>query len=215
MKKIYFLILIIIIFFGVVKQANALITYDDKDLFMAETGSISATGVLPELGYIGVVGIEQTVGDVTFTAAVEGGLWIGHATGDWCPEMEGADIALDGWEHLDTALTTPAHAYGFDFYQRDRSPHPASLFQVAFFNETTFLDSFNFVAPIDEVYFVGFEYGSLFNKVEIREISGSALDEYYGQFYTDTAPPIPLPSTLLLLGFGLIGIAGLKRKKSN
>lgn len=59
--------------------------------------------------------------------------------------------------------------------------------------------------------FVGMCTSAPFNRVEIREIIGTADNEFFGNFTTGTTPA-PAPASLALLGAGLIAMVAARRK---
>ena len=225
MKYKFSCLLVILTFIGFAIQANAMIiTFSDRATFLTSSGATNATGPLPDLGLIpGGSGASQTAGSVTFSIAPpSSALFIGTAglsgiiNNDWTLRLPGPDIAISDVENLNVDLVSPVFSLGFDFVEPEYDPQYApfvdSTFTVTLKNNGVTVDSFTFNAwPHDTAVFVGVWGDTAFNRVEIRETIGGIDDEYYGQFYTGTAP-IPEPTTLLLLGSGLFGLAGLRKK---
>ena len=199
------------ILFLVSAQVNAsIVTFNDKSTFIGATGSTSATGAIPDLGF---VGSSATVGDVTFSRAPPGGgIWVGASGnvevpgGDWAPVIPGNDVAIDGIENINVELASSVFSFGFDFQEpsigRD-IPNGIiigscfvpvctdSTFEVTLLDNSTFVGSFMFNAPDDVLSFIGVSSDLAFNRVEIRDLTATIDDEYFGEFYT-AAFPIPV-----------------------
>jgi hypothetical protein len=222
MKKTTFALLIIL---GLNMSAHAaIVTFDDKLVFLSATGATSATGALPDFGLIpGGAGASETVGGVTFSIAPPSSeLYIGTAgqTGivnnDWTTRLTGADIAISDVENLNVELTISVFSLGFDFVEPEDDPNVNepfidSTFGVSLFDGGSLVDSFTFNAANDIAAFVGVWGDTPFNRVEIREIDGGIDNEFFGQIYTGTTP-VPIPSTLFLLSSGFTGIFLIRRK---
>ena len=102
-------------------QATGLKTYTDEATFLAETGASSASGPLPDIGFVPV---SATVGSLTFSVAPGGdNLSIGTLgtvlePDEWCPMLPGNDIA-QGFENLQVDSDTPVYSLGFQIVQPD------------------------------------------------------------------------------------------------
>ncbi|HEY5871338.1 MAG TPA: Ig domain-containing protein, partial [Candidatus Tectomicrobia bacterium] len=196
---------------------SALTVLSDKAAFFAATGATSATGPLPNLGLI-PRNVRVTVGTVTFSTPSRE-MFIGDTRGpglDWSLLLPGNDIAISESENLDVEFSSPTFAFGFDFHEPSNTsqapfacsssfPCVDSTFQVTLFDGAISVGSFSFNAPDDIAAFVGVQRDIAFNRVEIREISGSLDDEYFGQFYTGGPS---LSEGPLARGFHSVGYAG-------
>lgn len=188
----------------------ALVVYSDKASFLGTTSATSATGPLPSLP--SSVN-ELTVGTVTF----QGSMWFGAefvSEVDWTTRLPGADLAINNNENLDVLLANAVTALGFDFVEPQFDPNinesfAESTFTVSAYMNAALVGSFQFNAPNDTAYFVGFLADAAFNKVLIRETVGSSENEFFGQFYTNDPAnprPVPEPATLFLFAFGVAGM---------
>lgn len=216
MKRIFLLLAVLIIMQVVSTSVNAtIITFDNKSHFLASTGSTSATGPLPNLSF---VGNGYTIGSATFSAPSANGLWIGGDP-DWTKILPGNEIAIDGPENIDVDLANPVSAFGFDFVEPITTPCESrigcfeSIFLVTLKNDTTTVGSFTFNAANDRAAFVGVWSDIPFKRVEILDLITTDDNEYFGEFYTRIATtPVPEPSTLLLFGSGMAGIAVIRKR---
>ena len=216
MKKIFMLLTVLIIFYVASVSANAtIITFSDKAQFLASTDSTSATGPLPNINF--TYGWSQTIGNATFSVPSTSELYIGGGTLDWTLLHPGNDIAISGPEDLNVDLASPVYAFGFDFVEpKDTSCYIGcsdSTFSVALKNGATTVDTFMFNAPDDVLAFVGVWTDTSFNRVEIRDISATIDNEFFGEFYTGIPhASVPEPATLLLLGSGMAGIVVVRKR---
>lgn len=200
-------------------EAN-LATFSNQATFLSATGATSATGALPSLG----LQYSVQIGSVTFADANNGwGFYVG--AGDWTTLLAGNEIAVNHAENIDVAFSTPVYSAGFDFaepgalsasspYANDATyPYIDSVFTVTLKNNSTPVGAFTFNAPDEVAGFVGVWSGAAFNRMEIRETTGGIEDDYFGQFYTGNAAPVPEPETyaLMLAGLGLVGFAARRR----
>lgn len=63
------------------------------------------------------------------------------------------------------------------------------------------------------VQFWGFTTGYDFSQVRLSGGSGPGVETYFNVDLAYTIAPVPEPSTILLLGIGLLGVAGIGRKR--
>jgi len=205
--------------------------YADRAAFLADTAAVSATGSIPDLG-AGVYA--ATLGSVTLTDPDGAyGFFVGGASYyvgipgfDWSPLNPGHDIAINHMEHLNVGFSASVYSAGFDFVEPGPldPDHPYandsfysyadSTFDVTLKQGASVVGSFQFNAPDGTLAFVGVWSDSAFDRMEIREISGGIEDEYFGQFYTGSAAPVPEPETyaLMLAGLGLVGFAARRNR---
>lgn len=207
----------------------AIITYDSKSLFLAETGATDATGAYPNPGNIFPASV--TYGSVTLSIGPNTSQFFVGAAGfssDWTALLPGNDIAIGGPENLNAAFAAPVYSMGFDFVEPTslnvNATFRDSSFTVSLFQGATLIDTFGFSRPNDVAAFVGVWSDTMFDRAEIREVipvgttpADWAENEFYGHFYTGPGArqvtSVPEPGTLLLMGGGLVALAGRRRSR--
>lgn len=216
MKKRFLLLLIVGALIALPFQAGAaLFTFSDQATFLAATGAVSATGAYDNLGS---VPSPYTSGSVTLSLGPRATQLVVGGAVDWTTRLAGNDIAISQFEDLNAAFAAPVYAAGFDFVEPEKDPNLNepffdSTFTVTVKNGANSLGSFSFNAPNDAAAFVGVRSDLPFDLLEIRETVGGIGNEFFGQFYTGSTPaPVPLPPGLLLVGSGLLGLIGFRRK---
>lgn len=188
-------------------------SYTDKATFLSETGAISASGPIPDLGLVG----SAKLGSVDIGIG-EGGddLILGafgtDAAPDWCPMLPGHDIA-QGYENLSVEMDAPVNAFGFEFVQPDATMPDFggtpvdSTFEVSLYAEDVLVGQAQFSSiPVDVVTFIGVSCATAFDRATVVDITDSPFvddDEFYGEFFTG-----PGPHAWNNLGYGLQGVSG-------
>lgn len=203
-------------------QAASLTLFDNRDDFLTATGASAASGPLPNLG---ATGSATTLGSITFNEVPGHGLFIGVAgvgITEWTPLISPNAVAISDTEDLDLATAAPVHALGFEFVEPSvggSGPGTCfvatcidSSFNVTLVNGTTVVGEFQFAAPDDVLAFVGVWSTLAFDRVRIRESVGGNDDEFFGQVFTGTAAPVPVPAALPLLA-GALTLLGARRRR--
>ncbi len=185
----------------------------DKELFLLETGAVSVTGPLPDLGLVDSV----RLGSVTFGIGPGGDDLIVGAFGtpaapDWCPQIPGHDFA-QGYENLQVDFDGYVTAFGCDFVQPDATMPPFggtpvdSTYEVSLYDGDTLLGTVTFSSiPVDVLTFLGVCSDTPFNRAILVDVTPSSYvddDEFYGEFYA-----APSPGPWSNLGHGLTGVFG-------
>lgn len=224
MKKVIVLVTGFL-FFSLVNSEASLVSYSDRSSFDAAVGSTSLIdfeGILTE-GLLELGG-SFSIGDVTFSQADEK-LYVYDE--DLIP-TDG--LTSDYLIHYDNefgnssspvviTFASSMNSVGLDMgylfnWGNAASPGDITIFlNTGEFVQTTIPGPIvpNSSTPLD---FVGFSSDIAFSSITIHDPMNSMIIDNFA--YNNTAAPVPLPSTMLLFGTGLIGLIGsrLRRKKS-
>jgi hypothetical protein len=175
-----------------------IVTYGDRDAFCAATGAIPQPP-LPDLGLIpGGDEAMVTFGDLTYSVSPPStGFYVSEGSADvsWTPLLPGSQIAINGPENLNVDVAVPVFAIGFLFLEPGESasgqgcqaPCHDTTFQVTLLSGDTAVGSFEFNRPEDRPAFVGVSADEPFDRIEIRDLTGTIDNEYFGRFYTEGA----------------------------
>jgi hypothetical protein len=175
-------------------SAAAIVTYEDWETFVGATGAIPQPP-LPNLGLIpGGDQATLTHGDLTFTVAPPAtGFYVSEGLGDdhWTSMMSGSQIAINGPEHLNIDIAAPVFAIGFDFVEPGDDaggygcggPCYDTTFEVTLLDGDLVVDSFEFSRADDWPMFVGVSSDEPFDRIEIRDLTGTDDNEYFGRFH--------------------------------
>jgi hypothetical protein len=211
-----------------VSQADAsVVAYSNEAAFLADTGATNAMPLgFPNLGLATPASLP--VGSVTFrspppSSVVSGNL--GLAIADWSSLLPGFDLAISGVEDLDIIANAPVYAMGGRAAEPSTpgdatdtcatTPCVDSTFSVTLMNGATFVDSFTFNLPNNVAAFFGVSSTTPFDRLLIRETTGTDDNEYFGTVFTSSLAPVvvPEPMPLTLLGIGLLGLGFVGRRK--
>jgi hypothetical protein len=213
MRNIKMLQIVMVAFlaaFSAVSAQAGLATYNNKALFLADTGASLASAAYPDAGQGPYT--TYSSGAVTFSSSNT------FYFGAYTSRLVGGVISIDSFEHLSVQWSTPVYSFGFDFVEPEfdplvNAPFVDSTFSVTLRNVGLNVGTFQFNTPSDTAAFVGAWSTVAFDRVDIVETAGGIENEFYGQFYSGTATPIPEPSTfaLLLAGLGFVGF-NLRRR---
>jgi hypothetical protein len=187
-------------------SAQNLKKYQDKAAFTADTSATSASGALPDHGRVLDVETDPVgvypLGSLLLSLPPGGDNVAVGASGtsadpDWYPDPAHTNDIAMGWEHLQVTMPGPVYAFGFDFIEPDATM-PAwggtpveSTYELLLFNGANFVGRLQFdgaAIPNDVQTFIGVWSDRPFNRVIINDVTGSDDDEFFGEFYTSTAP---------------------------
>ena len=175
-------------------------------IFFAGHGVASATPVLfTDSQYITTLGETFTFTEVAPIPSLSGGVFTIMAQGDydWGDPLEYLDWDIDGI----VSGSTWGPAYPPQFYDSTDPANNVSWFQT-FAISTAFMDSI----LADDSFTV-----TITNSTNVEAVQGTDFVSYTLQYFdaSTSGAPVPEPTTMLLLGAGLIGLAGLKRKTAS
>jgi hypothetical protein len=187
----------------------------DKTSFVAATGA-TPVGAIP----FSSSSADFTVGILTFENVSPSS--VNHDR-NWSTLIsEPFDLAINGVENFDVASSSPLFSFGFDFHEPTtaspsfpdtcNAPCFDSTFQITLLNGVTPVGSHTFNMPNDQLTFVGVWSSDPFDRIEIRDTTGTIDNEFFGNFLTGNRA-LPEPTTVALLGVGLVALA-LRRRRA-
>jgi len=200
-----------------------IMTFSDRTDFETATG---ATMVGPIPGGPGLTSLASfSIGDLTFTSEPPPSI---NIVRDWSLLIsEPFDLAINGVEQFNVDSGADIFSFGFDFHEPSLTTPPEpqfpdtcntatcvdSNFEISLLNGAVEVGSFEFMRPDDSLEFVGVWSTEAFNRIEVRELVGTADNEFFGNFSTGTrAAPIPEPSIIALFAAGLFGLGFTRRR---
>jgi hypothetical protein len=195
-----------------------IIVYIDRPSFVLATGA-TPLGAIPASGSAG----DFTLGILSFENQAPSSF---NRTVDWSTLIsEPNDLAINGVESFNVESSVPLFSFGFDFHEPSNTTPPGpqfpdtcntatctdSTFQVTLLSGGAFVDVFAFNGPDDVLGFVGVSSTAAFDRIEIRELTNTIDNEFFGNFVTGGRVRAPEPGTLALLALGFAALAARKR----
>lgn len=178
--------------FGLIPPGESFVVFTNKALFLDLAQAVDATGDFPDSGLIsGGAAARQTVGSVTFSLSPPGSeLYVGLEGGDWTDLLPGPDVAISDVENLNVDFDGLVTAAGFDLVEPTSGmccpphfPFTETEFEITLKRDTTVIGQLQYSPPNDQAAFIGVISAEPFNRMEIRDLSLGADDEYFGHFY--------------------------------
>jgi len=165
----------------------ASITYDSRAEFVSATGG-RLVGAIP----MRASGVEFTIGSLAFVNEPPSSV---NTTRNWSTLIgESFDLAINGIESFNINSSAALFAIGFDVHEPS-DPSPGfpntcggtctdSTFRVTLLNGSTIVAVHDFSPPNDTLAFIGIWTRDPFNRIEVRETTGTGDNEFFGNFTT-------------------------------
>ncbi len=196
--------------------AEAAVLVTDKTGFLTTTGATSATGPIP---IVAGSQASYTVGSTTFSAESPSSL---NFSRDWTTRIAGNQFAVNGVENINADFGGDVYAVGFDFVEPEEDPlvnatFIDSIFELSLCDGGSCFESIEFSVPNDVAAFIGVISSIAFDSITIRELTGGAENEFFGEFFTSAEPvteiPLPAAAPLFLAGLAGAGFVSRRRRK--
>jgi hypothetical protein len=193
-------------------MANAIVIYTDATAF--QNDNIVTFVTTPSSGGNGTV-----AGSLDFTNGPSASIVFGNFTNLLQNELGISDI-----ENFNVNISGGAYAFGFDVTDPQSRALPNgcnvnscidSVFSFSIFDGNTLIGSFSFDPLFSDsvVSFVGVYSNVLFNRVEIRETSGTNDNEYFGNFQLSTVrQSVSEPEFLMFYSLSIFLLLSFRRK---
>ena len=177
-------------------DAMAIMLYNDRNSFLAESSATPNTPIPHSGGLVTTLSLDQ----LTITTPSPS-----FSSDSYSVRLPGNVISVSGIEDLNIDFGSPVYSYGFDFHEPQLdfgtfAPPIDSTFSVQLLEGGLPIGSFIYNAPDDTAAFVGVWSDTMFDRIEIREISGGIDNEFFGQSYSGSvALPESVPGPLPIL----------------
>lgn len=202
---------------GLAGPGHAVTVHTSAATFDADAGATMDVP-LPDVGSVGTGPF--AVGPLTFDS-LSGTLFLGGIYGSTL--IPGHDTAISGIESLRISMDTVTTAFGFFLHEptTDTGLVDAcnftcveSTFEISAFLGGALVGSTIQSPDNDIAAFYGLVDLGGFDSVEIREISGTADNEFFGGFVVGIPAPVPLPASLPLIvgAMGMFGVMARRKK---
>lgn len=197
---------------GAVATSASAVTFTDRATFLAQSGTVTEHTDLSA--------------DFTISNGPNASVIVTDTTTFTDKFSPNKYIVISDVENFNAVVTFSADilAFGMDVFEPTStakfngcnvSACVESTFELSFLSGATLLETISFEPANDVLAFIGFSSATAFNRIEVREVTGSNDNEMFGNFATVTAAvPVPAALPLMAAGIGAFGLMGWRRKRA-